>query len=349
MKKIFLLIAFSSLCFIGCKKDKTEDPPAPVGTNVYMCGYSFNAAANVRYACYWKNGTIVPLTSNTTQGNDPSAQDMAVVGNDIYIVGGEKNSSGIYVAKYWKNGVVTNITDGTRIGYAYAIEVKGSDVYIAFNEINGVGKEVIKLWKNGVITSITDGSNIANCSGIAVSGSDVYIVGSENNGSINIPKYWKNGVAVNIPVTNVQNTFFQDIAVSGNDVYVVGTEYTPLKTAVIYKNGTPVWLTAAGIPRTELGGLVINGTDIYVGGTIPNALSGYFVATYWKNGTSVSLTDGTTDAVVRDMFVFNSDVYATGLVIGSGGFGIATWWKNGTLNTVGNTTESSTALSIIVQ
>ena len=113
--------------------------------------------------------------------------------------------------------------------------------------------------------------------------------------------------------------------ISDEDVFIGGSDHTFRKLNL--NTGKTIW------SFTELGGLVINGTDIYVGGTIPNALSGYFVATYWKNGTSVSLTDGTTDAVVRDMFVFNSDVYATGLT-GRAGWDwslacpISGWWRS---------------------
>jgi len=305
MQKIFLLIACSSLCFIGCKKNRTEEPPAPVGTTVYMCGTSTNVAANITYACYWKNGTVVPLTSNTAPGSDATAEDIAVVGNDIYIVGGEKKSSGIYVAKYWKNGVVTNITDGTRTGYASAIEVKGSDVYIAFHENNASGKRVAKLWKNGVITNITDGSNNIGIYEMSVSGSDAYIVGYEFSGANRIPKYWKNGVAFTIPAVTPGSSLFTDIAVSGNDVYVSGTDFNPTQNAVLNKNGTPTWLASPGLANAW-GGLFISGTDVYAGGAYINA-AGNSVAAYWKNGTITSLTDDITNASASDMFIFNTD------------------------------------------
>ena len=130
-----------------------------------------------------------------------------------------------------------------------------------------------------MVTNITDGTSNAYPAGITVSGNDVYIVGSEYAGAIRVSKYWKNGVAVNIPVSVVQNALFYDIAVSGPDVYVAGNEYSVTGSkAVIYKNGTPIWLTTVAPSANAWGGIAISGTDVYAGGNGYNAAGTMYVA-----------------------------------------------------------------------
>src|SRR5436190_2699806 len=89
-----------ALLFISCKKDNAPDPP-PAET-VYLCGGAQNATG-VYYACYWKNGAKIDLTNaNAPLGTDAYANDLAMLGNDLYIVGQEKLAGGRSQAKYWK-------------------------------------------------------------------------------------------------------------------------------------------------------------------------------------------------------------------------------------------------------
>ncbi|HRG82793.1 MAG TPA: hypothetical protein PLO99_09770, partial [Chitinophagaceae bacterium] len=104
MKMKILPILFC-VVLISCKK-KSGETPEPAGTTVYMSGFSIVPASNIAYACYWKNGTVVPLTSTTATGSDATAEDIFVQGTDVYVVGGEKSATGFYVARYWKNGVL---------------------------------------------------------------------------------------------------------------------------------------------------------------------------------------------------------------------------------------------------
>jgi len=47
-----------------------------------------------------------------------------VVGEDVYVVGMEYNSTGIGVAKYWKNGVPIALTDGGYFAFATSIVLR---------------------------------------------------------------------------------------------------------------------------------------------------------------------------------------------------------------------------------
>lgn len=69
--------------------------------------------------------------------------------------------------------------------------------------------------------------------------------------------------------------------------------------------------------------------DVYVAGYEIKS-TGKNVAKYWKNGTAVTLTDGSRDAVANAVFVVGNDVYVAGYQDKAGSIlNIATYWKNG--------------------
>jgi hypothetical protein len=67
------------------------------------------------------------------------------------------------------------------------------------NAFQFTGPVTAVVWKNGVATNITEPGFTDNIEGLAVNGSDVYVsVITSVPGSANgIPRYYKNGVAVN--------------------------------------------------------------------------------------------------------------------------------------------------------
>lgn len=77
---------------------------------VYAAGEEDDGRNN--QACYWVNGNKVSL------GQSPSpssyAHDIAVSGNDVYVVGSIWNNNDKEVACYWKNGVRVDLTSGTK-------------------------------------------------------------------------------------------------------------------------------------------------------------------------------------------------------------------------------------------
>jgi len=68
--------------------------------------------------------------------------------------------------------------------------------------------------------------------------------------------------------------------------------------------------------------------DIYIAGYTgpPN---GPFTAQYWKNGELVKLTDGSSRALVNDIFVDKGHVYIAGTITIEGKGERAVYWKNG--------------------
>jgi hypothetical protein len=79
--------------------------------------------------------------------------------------------------------------------------------------------------------------------------------------------------------------------VSGNDIYVSGNQAN--NVAELWKN--QVSLQLGVFPSSAANQVVVSGSDVFVGGAVINN-TGLAVATFWKNGVSVSITDGTHDA-----------------------------------------------------
>lgn len=98
-----------------------ENGIAISGNDVYVAGSGSNGYGFVA-AKYWKNGNPVILPTNY---REPHATDIAIFGNDIYVVGFDYDygRTNISVAKYWKNGVAVAFTNGAFFASAYSIVV----------------------------------------------------------------------------------------------------------------------------------------------------------------------------------------------------------------------------------
>jgi hypothetical protein len=110
---------------------------------IYIAGSIYNSEYHNDIACYWKDGQIVLLTNGE---NRAYASDIAILGNDIYVVGEEyrnRNPS----ACYWINGQKISLSD-TRSS-AYSIFISGNDVYISGWESRNVNTWIPCYWKNG--------------------------------------------------------------------------------------------------------------------------------------------------------------------------------------------------------
>src|SRR5659263_64024 len=86
--------------------------------------------------------------------------------------------------------------------------------------------------------------------------------------------------------------------------------------------------------------MTVVGTDVFVVGYDGDAK-------YWKNGTAISLTDGSEYATVNAITVVGTDVY----VAGSGhnnGNDVAKYWKNGTAISLTDGSKASMAFAISV-
>lgn len=194
------------------------------GNDVYIAGSSLTSGNSATAAAvYWKNGSLVNLTSNLTEVAAAFTNGIAVSGSDVYVCGylfqGYNDSLD---AVYWKNGQLFHLPNGYM---AKCIAVSGSDVYIGGTSLH----DGDVYWKNGVMQSL---GNNAWVNAITASGSDVYVAGftvaAGDQGC-----YWKNGQQVLLPGNNGAT----GIAIHGMDVYCSGN--TNSNDAVYWKNSVP--------------------------------------------------------------------------------------------------------------
>lgn len=283
---------------------------------------SFEVTANgttVTDALIYVNGNLDgQSTSFNEKGNysivakkegflDSEPLNLSVYLNEVYVAGFESNGSKL-VAKLWKNGVAQNLTDGSNNANANSVYVSDNDVYVAEVEFNG-SNNLAKLWKNGTAQNLTDGSNNADALSVSIHDNDVYVAGSENHpsGTGTVAKLWKNGEA-------------QDLS--------NGPGYAVCHSVFV---SSP---TSSGQ------------ADVYVAGRELNSTNKW-VAKLWKNGVGQDLTDGTSDAYAKSVYVLENNVY----VVGHERYGstnIAKLWINGVAQDLTDGTSDANAKSIYV-
>lgn len=166
---------------------------------VYVAGTSGKNGKNI--ASIWKNNTFTPLSEDT---KNSEANDIAILGDDVYVVGNEENGNGsVRVAVLWKNGKKQELTKGLNSNTASAnsIALKDNDIYIVGFERKNNGAIVAMLWKNKVPQELTDdatSSNDARANSIVIYKNDIYIGGFKNGKAA----IWKNGKIQNLTDAN---------------------------------------------------------------------------------------------------------------------------------------------------
>ena len=353
---MLLIIASQS-----CKKNDTPNPVAPpapidstvivadvidVPANVYILGVEeIDSSSTVKY---WNNGKAFTIDSAGRFGTiadmvRPSA--IFVSGNDVYITGTSRknDNNSLSIGKYWKNGKATIVTDTRKNGIVKSVFVSNNDIYIAGSETSPENNTV-QYWKNGVAFPLIDGPIAGAASSIFVSGNDVYVAGYELIHQLQFGSsavYWKNGNRIVLSNDKVESAYATSVFVSGNDVYVAGDVFTGTHTQAVYwKNGVRTILSYNDSFDNHTTAIGVSGNDVYVAG------NGSYVARYWKNGSSVDLTDGSREAGVTSLSIANGDVYLAGYE-----YSTPKYWKNGVVHAIHKGPKYSTgkAYSIFVK
>jgi len=261
------------------------------GNDVYVAGIEGNGLQDV--AKYWKNGVAFELTDGTNRG---FANSVFVSGSDVYVAGAEQAPT--VTAMYWKNGNRVTLPDLGEGSLANSIFVSGADVYVAgwvfkttqLDPTHVLKTDVAAYWKNGALTTLGDGLTLSVAYSVFVTGGNVYVGGfacQDNGPDCALASYWKNGTPVQ--VSTDRSTAVSSIFVSGADVYFTVNAQNSFGEA--WKNQVPLQLTGAS-GSSAANQIAVSGGDVYVGGALVNN-SAQAVATYWKNGAPVSVTDGT--------------------------------------------------------
>lgn len=152
------------------------------------------------------------------------------------------------------------------------------------------------LWKNGRATPLT-GPRMVRVLAMAVSGPDVYAAGTESNGQVNVAMVWKNGVPLPPLSDGRRNAEAEAVVVAGGAVLTAGFE-------------------SAGAPALDSTG---------------NPAAYLPVATLWRDGSPVRLSDGSRFAMAHALAVDGTTVYVAGEESRSGGMddeaAFATVWR----------------------
>ncbi len=338
---ILLLLGLTAIQCSDTNRDD-DDLTSSDRSTVYAAGREDYKAK------YWKNGKPVPLG---TGSGSSDATGMAVVGNDVHVVGYEINANGKYVAKYWKNGVATDLTDGSRDAFANDVFISGSDIYIAGQEMKpGETVYAAKYWKNGVAVTLADDAQNVIATGIVVLGSDVYVIGERRmqNWLTPVTCYWKNGQRTDISGQDTTASD-QDIIVSGGNIYmmwsVVYNNSGQLQTRYSKNAGNPT-LLQDGTPHIGGSAIAVIDNDVYIAGTGINTNNQSFISKYWKNGAPVTV--GTDDSFALSLYLSGNDVYVAGYQESQSG-SPAVYWKNGKAQQLTNGSGSALIRQIIVQ
>ena len=334
------LVLFSFLIIVtqSCKKQQTStgvintnNPDSTstsntdmidVPSNVHIAGVEFSDSF---YAVkYWNNGKAITLDrAKLYQSNAVKMMPTSIFvsANDVYVAGYSSDFTG----RYWKNGLGVNFPDSLKKRMLNSIFVSNNNVYIAGTESNGY--ITAKYWKDGIAVTLADSifqnlnSIPKNANSIFVSGSDVYVAGYEifqKQGGHRSAAYWKNGQRIMLSKDSAESSWATSICVSGNDVYVSGEVFTNHIEAVYWKNGSRVVLSPDDSFDEHTTGIGVVGNDVYVSGN-----AGY-VAKYWKNNSSINLTDGRYESFATSLCISAGDVYIAGT-----DNDVPKYWKNG--------------------
>ncbi len=251
------------------------------------------------------------------------------------LVGGSVSLGDRREALYWKDGKAVYLESAAGVNaIVTALAVSGTDVYAVGGHSSHPGAGV--LWTNGVLSEVPLPSSLpaptnpysVSLTGLAVAGADVHISGTVfANSPDSVAVRWKNGSGSVLGGGSVISTA-SGICVKGSNVFVAGWE----GGARYWKNGAAFGLGsdtgAAGVEAVA----VTDTGDVLAAGYTVNA-GGAQVATLWRNGEPVALTDGVHPGSALALAVAGTDVYAAGYVQ-VGWTRVPVYWKNGTQTTL---------------
>jgi len=281
---LFSLISNSLL--ISCSKDEAPEPEPPKLVPEIEDISPKAGVYRMRVSIKGKNFDKIP-EQNIVKFAEVQAK----------VVYADENLLEVEVPADGTTGPVTVSAQGTRVtGPSF----KYYDLYLVGNY--GLGFfSAIKLWKNGVVEPITSETEYNYATSIAVSGNDIFFTGQHFDGSKMVLAYWKNKQFN--PISD-KNGWASDICVSNGDVYVAGNEDNGSGYNAKYWKGTfGVDLTSSSYDLNDHASTisVVDG-DLYAGGLV-SLTSWQSVATYWKNGISVTIGDEIGSSRIIDMVV----------------------------------------------
>lgn len=337
-KFIITIIAFSFL--LACKK---TSQPAPINvqtSDVYVAGVAYNSSTSTT-ACYWKNDQVVNLG---VTGTLSLALDIAVVNNDVYVVGYTTQvGSLVKRAALWKNGVLKLLT--TAEGSAQSVSMHNGIVYVV-GEVRDVSTNYSKafIWNSGtdLVTELnTVLSNVqSNANSIKYQGNEQLITGHINYQAT----LWKNGVPSTITDPNFTSSDIIGAAATGNTYYLVGFRapigvtspqfgyWKQTSSSLTFRN-----VNSFGVSGGLASQIALKSDTLIIVGYLNTAVYSYAsltkINTTNDNYVTTQLTTGSAASHATDVFVDGNNIYVSVNQFLSSG-NKANYWKNDVLKTL---------------
>ena len=259
----------------------------------------------------WGDNSVAFLSTSKNAGQVRAVKQ---VGDQIYIVGGLRNSNGLGLATYWVSGIPIRVGEENFESFANEMAIVNNEhIFVGYSK-NVFGGTDAVLWEKSILVKLTDGlvDTMGEATGICVIDGISYISG------------W-----VTEKVEIAPNTY----------------HFTPV--AKLWRNGVPQNLSIPGLEEGVATAVASNGNDIYVSGYISasNGISNPYSAVYWKNGEMIVLPGGRFGAKALSIVLFSGQLYITGFV-NEGGANIAALWVDGRLQLLSDGRDHATAQSI---
>jgi len=257
-------------------------------------------------AVVWKDGEIETWETATSAGltNGVSIHSIYKYKGDLYAAGTRLNgyrnndiSLPLGVGVYWKNGIKQEIGEEIKYYNASSISVNEGGIHIV-----GSGNEngyKAYYWNNNQKTIINDSYQGYS---VFASNGDIYITGRGGSPAVK-PMYWKNGQPNGLSGhTSPETVIANDIFVDNDDVHVVGWRINAAgkQVAIYWKNNVLQEITN-GSHDALANQVFVSDGDVYIVGYESNGSRN--VATCWKNGETIKLTDGTAHANANGIVV----------------------------------------------
>ncbi|MRR57542.1 MAG: hypothetical protein EG824_04935 [Deltaproteobacteria bacterium] len=323
-----LAILTCALLAAGCSNDSGTATPV-----VHAVGsVTIDTANVVTVPVHWQGPESITELSRIDSSCNGYANSVVVAGHVTHIAGttfvcSEGGAVRTPVAAYWKNGVRTDLerpqTHARSGSEAQQVVVANGSVYVA-GYVTGDNGQLPVYWKDGKLVYLTDipyEGTRARASNIYVEGSDVFVSGAVLFDSA-YPVYWKNGVAMELPVpSGYQGTAVPlPISVSKGDVYVFGhlhrlrtrTIADTAEIPVYWKNGEVVRILPSETDKGySYGGAVHNGVPYSVGAIVDGTL---YTPAVWadKVRRNLPMIDEGLYGMAHDVHIDGAGVYVSG-------------------------------------
>lgn len=191
--------------------------PNVSGPAIYISGndifipYSSSSAGNGGVGEYTTSGATV--NASLISGLNGNLGDVAVSGNDIFVV---NNSAGT-IGEYTTSGATVNTALITGLNHPLAMVISGNDIFVLNQGAGTVGEYTTS--GATVNASLISGLGIPfsfwPAGELAISGNDLFV--ANYNANV-IGEYTTSGATVSASLISVNNP--TALAISGNDIYV---------------------------------------------------------------------------------------------------------------------------------